>query len=209
MNHTLAPRPLAHRTRGPLVAALFVVALSTVACGVMEPESSDDLPDGKTSETHEVRTPDRPLAPPPDDVPAEGGSSDPFDVDSPAIARLDPDLLEAVQAAAKDARADGVPMVVTSGWRSSEHQQRLYDEAVEKYGSEEEARRYVATPDSSAHVTGDAVDIGPTDATSWLSQHGDNYGLCQTFANEMWHYELSTVPGGECPPMLPDGSSRN
>ena len=76
------------------------------------------------------------------------------------------------------------------------------------YGSDEEARKYVATPDTSAHVTGDAVDIGPTDADSWLSQHGASYGLCQTFANEMWHFELSTTPGGTCPEMYADGSAR-
>lgn len=121
---------------------------------------------------------------------------------------LDPDLLDAVRAATRDARADGVRMVVTSGWRSKEHQQRLFDEAVQTYGSEEEASRYVATPDTSAHVTGDAVDIGPVDADGWLSQHGADYGLCQTFANEIWHYELATTPGGACPEMLPDGSSR-
>jgi LAS superfamily LD-carboxypeptidase LdcB len=79
---------------------------------------------------------------------------------------------------------------------------------VAKYGSEEEARRYVATPDTSAHVTGDAVDIGPTEADSWLSQHGADYGLCQTFANEIWHYELATTPGGLCPAILADGTSR-
>ncbi len=132
----------------------------------------------------------------------------PFDVNRPAIGKLDPDLRDAIQAAARDAKKDGVRMVVTSGWRSRAHQQRLLDEAVVKYGSEEEALRYVSTPDASEHVTGDAVDIGPTDATSWLSQHGAEYGLCQIFANEIWHYELATTPGGECPEMWPDSSSR-
>ena len=100
-------------------------------------------------------------------------------------------------------------LVVTSGWRSRAHQQRLFAEAVSKYGSEEEARRWVATPDSSAHVTGDAVDIGPTAADDWLSQHGSDYGLCQIFANEIWHYELAATPGGQCPGLLPDSSSRS
>jgi zinc D-Ala-D-Ala carboxypeptidase len=126
-----------------------------------------------------------------------------------SVARLDPDLRDAVRAATRAAREDGVRMEITSGWRSREHQQRLYDEAVARYGSEDEARRYVATPDSSAHVTGDAVDLGPTDALSWLSQHGADFGLCQTFANEMWHYELATTPGGRCPEMLLDGTGRS
>ena len=128
--------------------------------------------------------------------------------DRPTVDNLDPDLLAAVRAAARDAQEDGVRLEITSGWRSRAHQQRLFDEAVAEYGSEEEARRYVSTPDVSAHVTGDAVDIGPTEADDWLNQHGADYGLCQTFANEIWHFELATTPGGECPAMLPDSSYR-
>jgi LAS superfamily LD-carboxypeptidase LdcB len=104
---------------------------------------------------------------------------------------------------------DGVRLTVTSGWRSKAHQQRLFAEGVVRYGSEEDASRWVSTPDNSAHVTGDAVDIGPTDAAEWLSQHGAEYGLCQTFANEIWHYELTVTMVGRCPEMLPDSSYRN
>ena len=43
---------------------------------------------------------------------------------------------------------------------------------------------------ASAHVIGEAVDIGAVDATSWLSEHGAYYGLCQISRNEPWHYEL-------------------
>ena len=39
-------------------------------------------------------------------------------------------------------------------------------------------------------MSGDAVDIGPADATGWLSVHGADYGLCQIYDNEPWHYEL-------------------
>ncbi|WP_245155859.1 M15 family metallopeptidase [Nocardioides sp. 503] len=193
------------RSLPALTATLLVASLATAGCAGADSESGtarpDRLSEGRASEGG-------PPLPPPEEVPATSDYTDPFDTSSPAISRLEPGLLDALQAAARDARSDGQKMFVTSGWRSREHQQRLYDEAVQKYGSEEEARRYVATPDGSAHVTGDAVDIGPTDALSWLSQHGDRYGLCQTFANEMWHYELATEPGGECPEMLPDGSAR-
>ncbi|MCX2955305.1 M15 family metallopeptidase [Lentzea sp. NEAU-D7] len=116
-----------------------------------------------------------------------------------AIANLDPALLAAMRKAAADARLAGVELRVTSGWRSAEHQQRLLDEAVELYRSEEEARRWVHPPDRSAHVTGKAIDIGPTNADDWLIQHGADYGLCQAYANEMWHFELLTTPGGQCP----------
>jgi hypothetical protein len=48
----------------------------------------------------------------------------------------------------------------------------------------------VATPDTSPHVAGEAVDIGPVDASSWLARHGSAYGLCRIYANEPWHFEL-------------------
>ena len=48
----------------------------------------------------------------------------------------------------------------------------------------------MATPETSAHVSGDAVDIGPSGAAAWLSEHGRAYGLCQIYGNEPWHYEL-------------------
>ncbi len=140
----------------------------------------------------------------------EGGDlpegTSPFDTHLPGIANLDPQLLAAVQQAARDAREDGVRFVVTSGWRSMAYQQQLLDEAIAHYGSEQVAREFVATPETSSHISGGAVDIGPTDATSWLSQHGARYGLCQTYANEIWHFELATEPGGVCPPMLPNAS---
>ena len=149
-------------------------------------------------------------------IPADGGlerdggddHSGPLNTGRATLNRLDPDLLDAIQAAASDARDDGIRMVVTSGWRSKAHQRRLFDEAVTRYGTAEEAHRYVSPPDTSEHVSGDAVDIGPTDAADWLSRHGADYGLCQIFANEIWHYELATTPGGRCPEMYADSSSR-
>jgi zinc D-Ala-D-Ala carboxypeptidase len=98
-------------------------------------------------------------------------------------------------------------LVVTSGWRSRKYQQQLLDRAITRYGSYQEARRWVSTPDESHHVTGHAIDIGPTDAADWLSRHGASYGLCQVYVNEIWHYELLTTPRGECPSLRPDGAS--
>lgn len=123
----------------------------------------------------------------------------PTDADHVALDRLDPDLFDALQRAAASATGDGIDLRVSSGWRSRGYQQDLLDAAIQKYGSREEALRWVQTPDGSSHTTGDAVDVGPTDAAYWLSQHGSAYGLCQTYSNEIWHYELATRPGGACP----------
>ena len=128
-----------------------------------------------------------------------------FDDEIPGVANLDPALLGALRQAATDAADDGVEFFVDSGWRSPEYQEQLLREAVSEYGSEEEAARWVATAETSAHVSGDAVDIGPSDATAWLSEHGAEYGLCQIYSNEPWHYELrpEAIDHG-CPPMYAD-----
>lgn len=170
------------RTQALQTATVLVVALATLGCGI---PASGGL-DSDSGDDH----------------------SSPHDTGRTTVKRLDPDLRDAVRAAARGAREDGIRMVVTSGWRSKERQQRLFDEAVAKYGSAEEALRYVSTPERSEHVTGDAVDIGPTDAAYWLSRYGAEYGLCQIFSNEIWHYELATTPGGQCPEMYADSSSR-
>jgi D-alanyl-D-alanine carboxypeptidase len=124
------------------------------------------------------------------------------DTTHPAIRNLDPKLLQALRQAAEAAKARGVELKVTSGWRSKQYQQRLMEDAVHRYGSLEKARQFVNTPDKSAHVSGKAVDIGPTRAADWMVQHGSDFGLCQTYGNEMWHFELATEPGGDCPPQL-------
>lgn len=128
-----------------------------------------------------------------------------FDDDVPAVANLDPDLLGALRRAATDAAGDGVELHVNSGWRSADYQEHLLQEAVAEHGSVNKAARWVATPETSAHVSGDAIDLGPSAATAWLSEHGATYGLCQIYANEPWHYELDpeAIEQG-CPPMYAD-----
>jgi hypothetical protein len=127
--------------------------------------------------------------------------------DYAGVTRLDPYLLSSLREAALDAQRDGVNVLVNSGWRSADYQEQLLDEAVAQYGSRAEAARWVATPTTSAHVSGDAVDLGPAEAQSWLSAHGGAYGLCQIYQNEPWHYELrpSAATDG-CPAMYDDAA---
>ncbi len=145
---------------------------------------------------------------PPEGHPAKLGSRDgyvpvgaslPLSSGEPAVAKLDPALLAALRQAASDARADGITLRVNGGWRSARYQRELLRRAVRTYGSVEVARQYVLPPAQSSHVTGEAVDVGPSDAASWLSRYGSEYGLCQIYANEPWHFELATAPGGTCP----------
>jgi hypothetical protein len=201
----------ARRTRSSILAALVVVSATLI--GVLVCQS---LASSSSSAASPIDTPH--AAGPPIDTPhgdhrRAGGEADgavpdgvtAFDDETPAVANLDPDLLGALRQAATDAADDEVEIFVNSGWRSPEYQEQLLHEAVSKYGSEEEAARWVATADTSAHVSGDAVDIGPSDATAWLSEHGAEYGLCQIYSNEPWHYELQpeAIDHG-CPSMYAD-----
>jgi uncharacterized protein YcbK (DUF882 family) len=128
-----------------------------------------------------------------------------FDDDVPGVANLDPDLLNALRRAAADAAAGGVHFVVNSGWRSPAYQEQLRRQAVAHYGSEAEAARWVATPTTSPHVAGDAVDLGPVSATPWLAAHGAAYGLCRIYGNEPWHFELRPAAASQgCPPVYAD-----
>ncbi len=171
------------RTPGPTAAGLAVIAAAVIGPFVYRSVSSS-APSAGGALPHGVTV---------------------FDDRYPGVAKLDPDLLRALRDAATDAADDGVKVYVDSGWRSPAYQNQLLHEAVSKYGSEAEAARWVATANTSAHVTGNAVDIGPLDATEWLSAHGAKYGLCQIYGNESWHYELrpQAIDRG-CPPMYAD-----
>ncbi|UGS25549.1 M15 family metallopeptidase [Microbacterium resistens] len=126
---------------------------------------------------------------------------------APAVSGLDPALREALLAAAAAASDDGVELRVASGWRSPRYQSWLLERAVQQYGSAEEAGRWVGTPETSLHVKGQAVDIGPFDSSDWLDRKGDAFGLCRTYENETWHFELfpEAVDQG-CPQMYADAA---
>lgn len=135
------------------------------------------------------------------------GSSLPLDSDKPAVSRLSPDLLAALrhaQAAMKQ-DGDGADITIADGWRSERYQEHLFAQAIRRYGSEEEAGKWVKRGADSAHVRGEAVDIADAGAMDFLNRFGNEWGLCQVYANEAWHFELRTTPGGECPAQSPDG----
>lgn len=106
----------------------------------------------------------------------------------------------------KDAEKDGVCLVVVSGYRTYEQQQKLYHEATDK--------SLVAIPGTSEHELGIAVDLGACPMSdgirddnaermelkkpfaelpeyAWLVKNGSKYGFSQSFTNESWHYKFS------------------
>lgn len=119
------------------------------------------------------------------------------------IDALSPILRARLKKAFAAAHAAGVPIRINSGKRSATKQQRLLNEAIEKYGSYKAAVRWVLPPKYSAHVQGKAVDIAPAAAMTWLDKNGWRYGVCRRYDNEPWHFEALTTPGKKCPPREP------
>jgi hypothetical protein len=186
--------------RSRVAGLLVVIAAIAAALGSQLPASSSST---AASPTHVLPREHR--GPPGEADGAVPDGTTVFDDEIPGVANLNPALLGALRQAASDAADDGIEFFVDSGWRSPEYQAELLREAVSKYGSEAEAARWVATPNRSAHVSGEAADIGRSDAAAWLSEHGAAYGLCQLYGNEPWHYELrpDAIAHG-CPAMYAD-----
>ncbi len=182
-----------------LVAVATVAIVATaVALGLATPA----VPPAPAIALADHSVPLDPFVDPGDGSLPSGATLTAFDVSHPAIGRLEPALLSAIQSATTAAAADRITMTITSGWRSPEFQQRLLDNAVRTYGSMAVARQYVETPTLSKHVIGQAVDVGGTGADQWLIANGARFGLCRIYANELWHFELATDPAGNCPPLL-------
>jgi LAS superfamily LD-carboxypeptidase LdcB len=118
--------------------------------------------------------------------------------------RLTAKALDAMQCAA---RADGIKAPVlqlTSGFRDPAHQARLWANALQKYGSPEEARKWVAPPGGSAHQSGRAVDLylgGKNSSANvtnlrtlpayrWLVANAGRFGF-YPYEREPWHWEYN------------------
>ena len=86
---------------------------------------------------------------------------------------------------------------INSAYRDTQTQQRLWDEALKKYGSPEAARKWVAPPGRSQHNHGMAADLkylSPA-AQEWVAANAARYGLAFPLSNENWHVELAGARG--------------
>lgn len=128
-----------------------------------------------------------------------GGASD------ESINGLDPEFQSNLSRLIADANERfGGTMSIYSGYRSPERQAELWAEALERYGSEAEARKWVAPPGNSQHNRGMAADMAWNGQTihygspisDWLSANLGNYGLTRPLSNEGWHIEPIGARGG-------------
>ena len=122
-------------------------------------------------------------------------------------AELHPLLVTRFSVAQTFARADGVELLLTSGFRSLSRQQMLFDREVVIRGSESEAAKWVLPPKFSNHPRGLAIDVNYPDGREealWLERNGSRFGLCRVYANEWWHFEGVIAPGQACPDPAPN-----
>lgn len=89
-------------------------------------------------------------------------------------------------------------LTINSGYRSVQHQERLWRNALKKYGDPEVADNWVARPPSaggkgSNHTRGIAADLGyENDALKkWVHANAGKYGLKFPMSWEPWHIELA------------------
>lgn len=86
--------------------------------------------------------------------------------EAPSEGGLSPDLADRLeQAKAAYQKQYGKPMPITSGFRTKEEQQRLFDQRKNN-------PNLVAAPGTSLHESGNAVDIGTTVSEAFLNQFG-------------------------------------
>lgn len=87
---------------------------------------------------------------------------------------------------------------INSGFRSNERQAVLWQQALEKYGSVAEARKWVAPPGNSQHNKGMAADLGygSDAARSWAHDNASKFGLSFPLGNEPWHVEDAGARSG-------------
>lgn len=97
---------------------------------------------------------------------------------------------------------------INSGYRSEERQAEIYNEALKKYGSEAEARKWAAPPGKSNHNHGDAADLGfqSEDVRKWVHANAGKYGLKFPLGHEPWHVEAQETRGGTSYTQVADAS---
>jgi len=120
---------------------------------------------------------------------------------------LDKQVVYRFKAAQAAAAKEGQKIYIVSGFRSLSRQKTLFNQAIRKYKSIDEASKWVARPLVSHHPWGIAIDVNYPDepvGAGWLETHGYKFGLCRVFENEWWHFEPSIAPGWKCPPLVPD-----
>ncbi|MDF1578836.1 MAG: M15 family metallopeptidase [Desulfurivibrionaceae bacterium] len=105
---------------------------------------------------------------------------------------------------ARAAAVDGVRLLVDSGYRSAEYQQRIYRRKMAEGEDFYDIAQGVAPPGYSEHMLGTAIDLVPskwtfkdTPADKWMRENGAAYSFNQSYPQksdrgftwEPWHWK--------------------
>lgn len=128
---------------------------------------------------------------------------------------VDSRIADALTAFADAAKAEGLPVYLSSGYRTYSEQQSLYQRKISQGYSAEEAAKIVAIPGTSEHQTGLCCDITDyyrefkdssledTETYKWMVAHCQEYGFVVRYPNdktditkiiyEPWHFRYVGV----------------
>ncbi len=97
-----------------------------------------------------------------------------------------PDVAAAYDRMAGAARADGLTLIVVSGFRSDAEQAELFAAHPDP--------TWVAPPGHSLHRCATELDLGSSAAYGWLAANASRFGFVQRYSWEAWHYGYDVGP---------------
>jgi hypothetical protein len=97
-----------------------------------------------------------------------------------------PDVAAAYDQMDAAARADGLTLIVVSGFRSDAEQAELFAAHPDP--------TWVAPPGHSLHRCATELDLGSSAAYGWLAANAGRFGFVQRYSWEAWHYGYEAGP---------------
>jgi hypothetical protein len=97
-----------------------------------------------------------------------------------------PDVAIAFDRMAAAAAADGITLIVSSGYRTNAEQAVLFAAHPDP--------KWVAPPGVSLHRLGTELDLGPTSAYGWLAANAPRFHFAQRYPWEPWHFGYTLSP---------------
>ncbi len=134
----------------------------------------------------------------PGGLPAGGGYDGPLAYRQGEPMR--PDVAQAFDRMERAARADGMALLVTSGFRSDAEQAELFRRNPDP--------KWVAPPGTSLHRYATELDLGPPAAYAWLAANAERFHFVQRYPHEPWHYGYTLNARSTRRPAGGDGARR-
>jgi hypothetical protein len=97
-----------------------------------------------------------------------------------------PDVAAALDRMVASASADGIGLLVVSGFRSDAEQAALFAAHPDP--------TWVAPPGHSLHRCATELDLGRDSAYAWLAANANRFGFVQRYSWEPWHYGFAGGP---------------